>query len=443
MAYQLKTIIYKDTTRRILLQNINGPCPLLAAANALLLKGVISLSGECVRSGVASTDDVVNMLAGWAIERASTNTSSDNEYHLNEVLSLLPSLQHGMDVNPKFDSPTGVEYTNNLAAFDSLGIELVHGWLVDPVEAAAVLIQDKSYNELIELVIGGSEAKDEIERLSDFLAKLEEMMVVTEVKQSEICVSPGAQEEADAQPNEIVQLSIPESKSNIPATDQSEGSNENSDCVDSSPKDENNDPCSPEQKSINTASCTEAVKNNTPVFHKELSVNAIENTVDELPSSEQESSTGKDQFINKASCKDAKETNTPVINNEESPKYNATTDLSTREGKAQNLTSIQRDMAEVRQKISAQSEIIFKAQTINDFLSESSHQLTYHGLERLQKYLSEDGLSVFFRNNHFATITKHDSTLYLLVRRVVEIEYAMTLTCAGDSSFIRNVTAVF
>ena len=32
-----------------------------------------------------------------------------------------------MDVTPKFTSgPTGVEYTNNFAAFDMLGVELVH-----------------------------------------------------------------------------------------------------------------------------------------------------------------------------------------------------------------------------------------------------------------------------------------------------------------------------
>lgn len=391
MAYQLKTIRYKDTTRRILLQNINGPCPLLAAANALLLKGVISLSGECVRSGVASTDDVVNMLAGWAIERASTNTSSDNEYHLNEVLSLLPSLQHGMDVNPKFNSPTGVEYTNNLAAFDSLGIELVHGWLVDPVEAVAVLIQDKSYNELIEFVIGGNEAKDEIEKLSDTLAKLEEKMAVAEVKQSEICASTDDQEEAVAN----VQHSTPESEK--------------------------------------AAAIDDTRENSTLVSDKEHSANTKDNastnisSVNDPSSSEQEKSTDKDDFINKDSCKNAatideiKITNT--LDRKECTQDSETTDLSTEDAKVQTLISIQNNMADIRQRISALSEIMFKSQTINDFLSESSHQLTYHGLERLHKYLSEDGLSVFFRNNHFATITKHSNTLYLLV---TDLGYANT-----------------
>ena len=118
---------------------------------------------------MASTDDVVNMLANRALlassssgniitttkdddkEEAEDSSSSQHEYHLNEVLSLLPNLQHGMDVNPKFASgPTGVEYTNNFAAFDMLGVELVHGWLLDKqdVEATSV-IESKTYNEVL------------------------------------------------------------------------------------------------------------------------------------------------------------------------------------------------------------------------------------------------------------------------------------------------------
>ena len=195
MAYQIKTIRYQSNARKILLQNINGPCPLLAAANALLLRGVITLSSECIRNGVASTDDVVNMLANRALirsqqQQSSSSTSTDDntnnntnnhqnheEYHLNEVLSLLPTLQHGMDVNPQFTSPQSIEYTNNLATFDLLGVELVHGWVVDPqdLETCAV-VENKSYNELIELVIGcgGEEGRNEMKRLEELRKGKEE-----------------------------------------------------------------------------------------------------------------------------------------------------------------------------------------------------------------------------------------------------------------------------
>ena len=61
----------QDTEKHILLQNENGPCPLLAAANALLLKGVIKIPPACIRNGVASIDDVVNMLADRALSAES------------------------------------------------------------------------------------------------------------------------------------------------------------------------------------------------------------------------------------------------------------------------------------------------------------------------------------------------------------------------------------
>eukprot|EP01082_Thalassiosira_pseudonana_P009295 g8327.t1 g8327 contig29:261970-263833(-) len=208
MAYQVKSVRYQAASRKILLQNENGPCPLLAAANALLLRGVIVLSSECIRNGVASTEDVVNMLAeralassclspqsaaagesGWndvgarsvSSERnATTTASSHHEYHLNEVLSLLPSLQHGMDVNPKFTcGPAGVEYTKNLAAFDILGVDLVHGWLLDEqdVETTSV-VGAKSYNELIELIILGNEGRELAGRLEAMVCEREERLLL-------------------------------------------------------------------------------------------------------------------------------------------------------------------------------------------------------------------------------------------------------------------------
>eukprot|EP00555_Chaetoceros_dichaeta_P015073 CAMPEP_0198260710 /NCGR_PEP_ID=MMETSP1447-20131203/9606_1 /TAXON_ID=420782 /ORGANISM="Chaetoceros dichaeta, Strain CCMP1751" /LENGTH=161 /DNA_ID=CAMNT_0043948429 /DNA_START=1 /DNA_END=483 /DNA_ORIENTATION=+ len=161
MSYTLKSICYHSEQRNILLQNENGPCPLLAAANALLLRGLIHLPTHCVKTSLASIDDVVNMLAERALRSSSSSSSTtsdqtqsadstdnnsntnnnDNnddtnddsrEYQINELLSLFPSLQYGMDVNPKLAAgPTGVEYTKNMTAFDLMGVELVHGWLVD------------------------------------------------------------------------------------------------------------------------------------------------------------------------------------------------------------------------------------------------------------------------------------------------------------------------
>jgi hypothetical protein len=59
--------------------------------------------------------------------------------------------------------------------------------------------------------------------------------------------------------------------------------------------------------------------------------------------------------------------------------------------------------------------IIREGIILQEWLQGSASQLSYHGLERLHAELSESELCVFFRNNHFATLTKHAGELYLLV----------------------------
>jgi len=72
-------------------------------------------------------------------------------------------------------------------------------------------------------------------------------------------------------------------------------------------------------------------------------------------------------------------------------------------------------LAELQQKQDELQQVATDSHLIQHFLHESSHQLTLCGLERLHSTLAEDELCVFFRNNHYCTMTKHDQQLYLLV----------------------------
>jgi len=165
MAYRLKTIQYKGSPSRILVQNENGPCPLIAVANALLLKASIKLPTNCVGAGVITIDELINVLAEKVLTNAAK--SKDHQFHVQEVLQVFPSLQFGMDLNPKFTKgPAGVEYTQQLNAFDLLHVEMVHGWLVDPNDPEeSALIGNQTYNQLVNLVIKGNEAKTELDQL--------------------------------------------------------------------------------------------------------------------------------------------------------------------------------------------------------------------------------------------------------------------------------------
>lgn len=61
---------------------------------------------------------------------------------LDTVIKLLPRLQYGLDVNVRFNSIRGFEFTEEMAAFDMTGITLLHGWLLDPEDKRTVRALD-------------------------------------------------------------------------------------------------------------------------------------------------------------------------------------------------------------------------------------------------------------------------------------------------------------
>lgn len=282
MAYTLKSVKYKNRECQILLQNENGPCPLLAVCNCLLLRDDIRLPAVATRNNIASIDDVVNTLADHAIHKHSID-GSENVYHIDELLKLFPTLQFGMDVNPKFIlGPTGVEYTNGIGTFDLMGVELVHGWLIDlQDETRVTVIGNKTYNELTEMMIMGNEAEAEMETIQNKMQELH---------------------------------------SKIDA-----------------------------------------------IIQKRLEI------------------TGK------------------VEEDEEDG-----TD-------GESHATLEKQRAELQQVMAQKTEIFEHGTIVQHFLEETSHQLTYTGLTELTQHIQEGQISVFFRNNHFATITRYNGTLYLLV----------------------------
>ncbi|KAM6217148.1 ubiquitin carboxyl-terminal hydrolase MINDY-1 [Rhynchocyon petersi] len=66
-------------------------------------------------------------------------------------------------------------------------------------------------------------------------------------------------------------------------------------------------------------------------------------------------------------------------------------------------------------KHSSDTNLVTEGLIAEQFLETTAAQLTYHGLCELTAAAKEGELSVFFRNNHFSTMTKHKGHLYLLV----------------------------
>lgn len=86
-------------------QNENGPCPLLALCNVLLLTGRIKIPpGETVVTGT----HLIDLLGACLIECHPGDNISDGEranyeQNIQDAMAIFPNLQTGLDVNVKFN----------------------------------------------------------------------------------------------------------------------------------------------------------------------------------------------------------------------------------------------------------------------------------------------------------------------------------------------------
>ena len=171
--YKVKRVSFfgrKDVP--IICQNENGPCPLLAIANVLLLRNAIALEGSPDRPEV-STGELMSLLAARLLDVNDKSTSRDEmvrqnqEQNLNDAMAVLPTLATGLDVNVRFRHPLDFEFTAELAVFDLLDVTLVHAWVAAGPEHAEArdAIGARSYNQLMERLVELATA-EEADRLS-------------------------------------------------------------------------------------------------------------------------------------------------------------------------------------------------------------------------------------------------------------------------------------
>jgi len=201
-SYQVKWIKFRNKQCAIITQNVNGPCPLLAICNLLLLKNKINLP---LNTKIVTYDQMIVFLANFILENGTNNAPEgfqlDYEQNISDAMQLFPKLQTGLDVNVQFNSITSFEYTSEMIIFDLLGISLYHGWIVDQddVETATV-IGNCSYNQLVDKIItnkSSSKSEEVTEALigERFLESTASQLtyyglseLVTNVKEQELCI---------------------------------------------------------------------------------------------------------------------------------------------------------------------------------------------------------------------------------------------------------------
>lgn len=166
---QNQTII----TTPILLQEINGPCPLIALCNTLLLnndirtnsfildegededKGVDQLKFEALNNfktniinkyhslGKIDLQQVLEYIGDllliytenktdWNRNHQNHNNSSQKEFTIDELLLKLPLLHTGLNVNPILISGD-FEYDLATQLFELFELKFKHGWIIDPI----------------------------------------------------------------------------------------------------------------------------------------------------------------------------------------------------------------------------------------------------------------------------------------------------------------------
>mmetsp|Transcript_21363 Transcript_21363/g.39095 ORF Transcript_21363/g.39095 Transcript_21363/m.39095 type:complete len:409 (-) Transcript_21363:29-1255(-) len=168
-SYRIKDIVFFGSPRRILLQSANGPCPLLALCNVLLLRNQLRISMDARYIGFAELVQLVsNHLFDVNASAASGDGSggaqaADVRANLGSCLDTLPRLNVGLDVNCRFGGPREFEYTSELAVFDLCDINLFHGWVVTKQdEKASKAFGSLSYNQVVEKLIAYEEEQQKL-----------------------------------------------------------------------------------------------------------------------------------------------------------------------------------------------------------------------------------------------------------------------------------------
>ena len=159
--YLVKRVRVRGHSRSILLQDRNGPCPLLAIANALLLRG--NLDALKVVGGRVSMEALCGALNEYLFRTHASLLQSDQEHALDvhknlvDVMALYPQLQHGMAVNVGFGDCNVYELTHETIAFDAFRVRLFHGWLVDPQEGDMwAALHRLKYNAAVDLLVASA-----------------------------------------------------------------------------------------------------------------------------------------------------------------------------------------------------------------------------------------------------------------------------------------------
>ncbi|KAK7949061.1 uncharacterized protein PG986_009947 [Apiospora aurea] len=199
-TYQIKNINWHDVSAAqnprkspILVQNANGPCPLVALVNALTLTTPADLTNTVLVETLRSREQIsLNLLLEAVFDELMSPRRTNSDAALpdvSELYAFLKGLQTGMNVNPRYIPtpelitshkrtslthvhpsergdliPGTFEDTRDMKLYATFSIPLIHGWLPpkdDPVYDAFDR-QASSYDDVQSLLFREEELEDKL-----------------------------------------------------------------------------------------------------------------------------------------------------------------------------------------------------------------------------------------------------------------------------------------
>jgi hypothetical protein len=142
--YQIKHVSWMQNSRLrqspVLTQNANGPCPLLALVNALVLSTPQDVDTALVDALRTREQISLGLLLDIVFDELMSGRRGDTANRLpdvSELYAFLRALHTGMNVNPSFIIPAGLpegtagcfEETKEMRLYGTFHIPLIHGWL--------------------------------------------------------------------------------------------------------------------------------------------------------------------------------------------------------------------------------------------------------------------------------------------------------------------------
>lgn len=199
-TYQIKVINWNDSVGAnhlrkspIMIQNANGPCPLLALVNALTLSTPGDVETPLVETLKNREQISLGLLLDAVLDELMSGRRGGSAQTLPDVgdlYSFLITLHTGMNVNPSFVSaenktaslldepigdplhefgtskhPGGFENTREMRLYSTFAVPLIHGWIPprDHVALGALQRSAKTYEEAQTLLFREEEIEDKLQ----------------------------------------------------------------------------------------------------------------------------------------------------------------------------------------------------------------------------------------------------------------------------------------